>query len=326
MVRKANELAEDERLVPHAAVRERSERRLPFAHHGARDRQRLRRASGSTTGSPASAPAERSRELAACCDKERPETKIVVCEPADAPMLTQRHAAGAQAGRLARVPASVVEAAPDSGMEPGLHSEARRRRGGRRATSTRCSPIAAPDAMKLEPPARAEGRDLRRHVGGRDVRRRAGGRGRRAEGIRDPLHAPGHRRAVSQHAAVRRHPRGDDGGGGEDRRMNSSRLSALGARRWALGPRLWALGPRLSALGILLMLPAVGRTQERTQGRTEPPEWTRGAVCYEIFVRSFQDSDGDGIGDLNGLIATLDYINDGNPRDAAPTSAPAASG
>ena len=44
------------------------------------------------------------------------------------------------------------------------------------------------------------------------------------------------------------------------------------------------------------------------------PEWTRGATCYEIFVRSFQDSDGDGIGDLPGLISRLDYINDGNPR------------
>jgi alpha-amylase len=41
--------------------------------------------------------------------------------------------------------------------------------------------------------------------------------------------------------------------------------------------------------------------------------WTRGAVCYEIFVRSFADSDGNGIGDLNGLTARLDYVNDGDP-------------
>lgn len=33
---------------------------------------------------------------------------------------------------------------------------------------------------------------------------------------------------------------------------------------------------------------------------------------YEIFVYSFYDSDGDGIGDLNGVISKLDYINDGD--------------
>jgi glycosidase len=37
-------------------------------------------------------------------------------------------------------------------------------------------------------------------------------------------------------------------------------------------------------------------------------------VFYEIFVRSFADSDGDGIGDLKGLTAKLDYINDGRPE------------
>lgn len=42
--------------------------------------------------------------------------------------------------------------------------------------------------------------------------------------------------------------------------------------------------------------------------------WVPGATCYEVFVRSFRDSDGDGIGDLRGLIGALDYINDGNPR------------
>lgn len=36
-------------------------------------------------------------------------------------------------------------------------------------------------------------------------------------------------------------------------------------------------------------------------------------MFYEVFVRSFADSNGDGIGDLRGLIGRLDQLNDGNP-------------
>lgn len=39
-------------------------------------------------------------------------------------------------------------------------------------------------------------------------------------------------------------------------------------------------------------------------------EWARGAVFYEIFVRSYADSDGDGIGDFDGLTAKLQYLDD----------------
>ena len=35
---------------------------------------------------------------------------------------------------------------------------------------------------------------------------------------------------------------------------------------------------------------------------------------YEIFVYSFCDSNGDGIGDINGIIQKLDYLNDGDPN------------
>lgn len=38
------------------------------------------------------------------------------------------------------------------------------------------------------------------------------------------------------------------------------------------------------------------------------PDWWRGAVIYQIYPRSFQDSNGDGIGDLNGITRRLDYI------------------
>ncbi|HUP54574.1 MAG TPA: alpha-amylase family glycosyl hydrolase [Methylomirabilota bacterium] len=52
---------------------------------------------------------------------------------------------------------------------------------------------------------------------------------------------------------------------------------------------------------------------------SEPPAvardlpWWGDRVFYEVFVRSFADSDGDGIGDLRGLTQRLDYLNDGNP-------------
>jgi alpha-amylase len=50
-----------------------------------------------------------------------------------------------------------------------------------------------------------------------------------------------------------------------------------------------------------------------TQSISNRSAWQDGTVCYEIFVRSFDDSDGDGIGDFEGLIRKLDYVNDGNP-------------
>jgi glycosidase len=60
----------------------------------------------------------------------------------------------------------------------------------------------------------------------------------------------------------------------------------------------------------------LGAASASRQGATPAPPtspWWDDAVCYEVFVRSFFDSDGDGIGDLNGLTAKLDFINDGDP-------------
>jgi alpha-glucosidase len=41
---------------------------------------------------------------------------------------------------------------------------------------------------------------------------------------------------------------------------------------------------------------------------TKQKDWWRGAVIYQIYPRSFQDSNGDGIGDLNGITDRLDYV------------------
>jgi len=38
--------------------------------------------------------------------------------------------------------------------------------------------------------------------------------------------------------------------------------------------------------------------------------WWKNAVIYEIYPRSFQDTNGDGIGDLNGITERLDYLKE----------------
>lgn len=55
-----------------------------------------------------------------------------------------------------------------------------------------------------------------------------------------------------------------------------------------------------------------------TSGTVPPPDdsfaagtgpWWQKAVVYQIYPRSFMDTDGDGIGDLPGVIARLDYLS-----------------
>ncbi|HEY7728645.1 MAG TPA: alpha-amylase family glycosyl hydrolase [Candidatus Eisenbacteria bacterium] len=78
---------------------------------------------------------------------------------------------------------------------------------------------------------------------------------------------------------------------------------------------------RVSAplLALLLVASAArgGPREDPASARGAPPgperlAWCRGAVFYEIFVRSFADSDGDGVGDFRGLSGKLDYLNDGD--------------
>src|SRR5271163_2379845 len=45
-----------------------------------------------------------------------------------------------------------------------------------------------------------------------------------------------------------------------------------------------------------------------SKSAAEANDWWKAAVVYEIYPRSFQDSNGDGIGDLNGITSRLDYL------------------
>ena len=47
----------------------------------------------------------------------------------------------------------------------------------------------------------------------------------------------------------------------------------------------------------------------RTNGATPNPWWSN-AVVYQIYPRSFQDTNGDGLGDLKGITSRLDYLAD----------------
>ena len=52
----------------------------------------------------------------------------------------------------------------------------------------------------------------------------------------------------------------------------------------------------------------IGDTAVATSTDTGNAPWWKQAVVYQIYPRSFADSDGDGIGDLRGIIGRLDYL------------------
>ncbi len=68
--------------------------------------------------------------------EQRPETKIVVCEPDNSPILGSGIPQPRARRRHARRQPSELPPAPDAGLEPGLHPEAHRGRGGDEARST----------------------------------------------------------------------------------------------------------------------------------------------------------------------------------------------
>src|SRR5213082_3268065 len=62
------------------------------------------------------------------------------------------------------------------------------------------------------------------------------------------------------------------------------------------------------ALSVLLQGPGVRAQNSKLDAEGHP--WWQHAVFYEIYPRSFADSNSDGIGDLNGITAKLDYLKD----------------
>ena len=69
----------------------------------------------------------------------------------------------------------------------------------------------------------------------------------------------------------------------------------------------------LSALLLLLLVPGAAGAEQNGDAAPETAAEDNSRVFYEIFVGSFSDSNGDGTGDLRGILNRLDYLNDGDP-------------
>ena len=48
-------------------------------------------------------------------------------------------------------------------------------------------------------------------------------------------------------------------------------------------------------------------------------QWWKEAVVYQIYPRSFMDSNGDGVGDLKGITSKLDYLKELGVEDRKST-------
>jgi alpha-amylase len=84
----------------------------------------------------------------------------------------------------------------------------------------------------------------------------------------------------------------------------------------SLSPSTVASPPRAATPPSASADAALPPTCPPASGTTPPGSataWWRDRTFYEVFVRSFADSNGDGIGDLRGLTQKLDYLNDGDP-------------
>jgi oligo-1,6-glucosidase len=91
--------------------------------------------------------------------------------------------------------------------------------------------------------------------------------------------------------------------------MVSNLLATYSIQKYS---RMYQFIWKSSALAAAICITSIAGTQAQPGSKLKNKEWWKEAVVYQIYPRSFKDSDGDGIGDLKGITSELDYIKSHN--------------
>src|SRR4051812_44733517 len=73
--------------------------------------------------------------------------------------------------------------------------------------------------------------------------------------------------------------------------------------------RYGAISP-LVAQKLCVILVITGNMESTTHTFNEKLHWYKDAIIYELHIKAFCDSNGDGIGDFGGLLQKLDYLQE----------------
>jgi len=97
----------------------------------------------------------------------------------------------------------------------------------------------------------------------------------------------------------------------ETNSLGGALMFSVGTKMRRVGILWLGLSTVASALLTQAALPTQAALLAQPALAAQPPvatKWWQNAVIYEIYPRSFQDSNADGVGDLNGIAQRLDYL------------------